>query len=107
MEGTEMNIKAINQELAKIGYKAVKLPRRKGEWVPKTAAGVKCKARMAFWARMPKVDWSPRKPCVDMILRRLGIKAASSHDMGGFSPTRLWIASVAPRAASNRMIESV
>jgi hypothetical protein len=56
-----MNIQAINLELSRIGYKAVKLPKpkkAKGDWVPKTAAGAKCKARMAMWTKMPKPSLS-------------------------------------------------
>jgi hypothetical protein len=51
-----MNVQAINEELAKIGYKAVKLPKAKRkDWKPQTQAGRTCKARMAMYASLPPV----------------------------------------------------
>jgi hypothetical protein len=66
-----MNVQAINAELAKIGYKAVKIEplaptprgsrktRRKpssvSEWKPQTQAGRSCKARMKMYASLPPV----------------------------------------------------
>jgi hypothetical protein len=52
-----MNISAINTELAKIGYKAVKVPKAKGiaGWKPQTPEGRRCKSRMAMFASLPPV----------------------------------------------------
>jgi hypothetical protein len=54
----KMDIKAINKELARIGYKAVKLPKPKNaalSWKPQTQAGRACRAAMLYWASLPPI----------------------------------------------------
>jgi hypothetical protein len=69
-----MNLAAINSELARIGYRAVKLakPKRKAgdlaTWKPQTQAGRRCKAAMAYWAAMPK----PRVSILPSLLAMFG-----------------------------------
>jgi hypothetical protein len=96
-----MNIKAINQELAKIGYKAVKLPKPKNRalaWKPQTAGGRACRAAMLYWASLPPIgDYS--KPCADTLLRFFGYRGVSGKELGGFTPKGLWIASIAKHYA--------
>lgn len=107
-------IDAINAELAKIGYKAVKITKPRSSlarikvWKPETAAGKKCKSAMLYWASLPPIG----KPKLDVtqLLRAIGFhEFPCPHDLiwgGRNTPTGLWIETVAPRTQSNRMIEA-
>jgi hypothetical protein len=73
-----MNIQAINIELSRIGYRAVKLPKaRKAKgpvgpvaWRPQTAGGRACKAAMLRWSKWP----APRVSVLPHLLAMFGFK---------------------------------